>query len=83
MNKLIFADVKQEILAALNKQREDLGITETVGLVDGFINNPLSREVSNTLMIGGPTVPMIILVGEKSGRVYPFALKVLLPDKEI
>ena len=81
MNKIIFADVKQDILDALQKLPQDAGITEKVGLVDGFINNPLSRELSDSIIIGGPSVPMVLLVGETTGRVYFFALKILLPGK--
>lgn len=81
MNKIVFADVKQDILDALQKLPQDAGITEKVGLVDGFINNPLSRELSDSIIIGGPSVPMILLVGETTGRVYFFALKILLPGR--
>jgi hypothetical protein len=81
MNKIAFADIKQDILEALKKLPEDAGITEGVDLVDGFINNPLNKDLTDSIMIGGPTVPMILLVGQKSGRVYLFALKRLLPGK--
>lgn len=81
MNKLKFADVKEDILAALENLPEESGITEKVGLVDGFINNPLSRELTDSLIIGGPTVPMVLLVGEKTGRIYLFALKALLSGR--
>jgi hypothetical protein len=81
MKKLIFADVKDDILAALNKVRDDAGITEPVGLIDGFITNPISGELVNAILVGGPCVPMVMLVGEKTGRLYFFALKTLLPGR--
>jgi hypothetical protein len=81
MKKLIFEDVKEEILAALNNLPDEVGITETVGLVDGFITNPVSGELTNSLLIGGPCLPMVMLVGEKTGRIYFFALKTLLPNR--
>ena len=81
MNKIVFADIKQDILTALKNLPKEAGIIEQVGLVDGFINNPLSRELTDSIIIGGPSVPMILLVGEKTGRVYLFALKVLLPGR--
>lgn len=83
MKKVFFADVKQDILKALNNLPKDVGITEKVGLVDGFVSNPVTGEVTNSLMIGGPTLPMIVVIGEKSGRVYFFALKILLPNIKI
>lgn len=81
MNKIKFADVKEDILAAIKNLPKESGITEKVGLVDGFINNPLSRELTDSLIIGGPTVPMVLLVGEKTGRIYFFALKALLSGR--
>ena len=79
--KIIFEDVKEEILAALNKVRDDAGITEPVGLIEGFFNNQLNTEPTNKLFLSGPYVPMVMLVGEKTGRLYLFALKALLPGR--
>jgi len=79
--KLMFADVKEDILTALNKVRTEAGITETVGLVDGFINSSLHTEVTDSIIIGGPIVPMIMLVGKNTGRIYLFALNILLPGR--
>ena len=82
MKKVVFSELKNEILEALNKVIADAGITEKVGLVDGFLNDPVTHELTDSLVIGGPRVPMVMLIGEKSGRVYLFALKILLPDLE-
>jgi hypothetical protein len=81
MKKLLFADIKQELLEVLEKLLQDTDIKEKVGLVDGFVNDPVSNELTDALVIGGPRVPMVMLVGEKTGRVYLFALKVLLPGR--
>lgn len=82
MGKIVFASIKQRILEALEAAVKESGINETVGLVDGFLNDPVTHELTDSLVIGGPRVPMVMLVGEKSGRVYLFALKILLPDLE-
>ena len=64
----------------LNKLMDDLGINESVSIVDGFANQPFQKELSGSFKIGGNTIPMVMLVGNKTGRVYYFALKALLPD---
>jgi hypothetical protein len=44
------------------------------------MNEPFSKEISSSFVIGGPTVPMIMLLGNNSGQIYLFALKIILPD---
>lgn len=78
---LMFTDeIKQKIIA--NLKVRDLGIGEDVTLISGFINQPINRKLSNDLVVGGPTLPMVILVGNMTGRVYLFALKAILNGKE-
>lgn len=77
---LTFTDeIRQKIIA--NLKVRDLGIGEEVTLINGFINQPFNKKLSNDLVIGGPTIPMIILVGNTTGRVYLFALKAILNDE--
>lgn len=78
-----FSEHKEKIQEALNSRLantafsgEDKGFT----LVDGFFNLPIQDELSGDIIIGGPTIPMISIVGNSTGRMYFFALKVLLPD---
>ena len=82
MKKLIFSEIKQELLQALEKSIENsVDIKEKLILVDGFVNDPITNELTDALVIGGPRVPMVMLVGENTGRVYWFAVKTLLPGK--
>jgi hypothetical protein len=83
MEPIKFSDYKQKIIEALNKKGASLGVNEPVTLVDGFINQPIQNEISGSFVIGGPTIPMIMIVGKSSGRIYLFALKALLPDEKI
>ena len=76
-----FSDIKQRIESEIKARKIDFG--EQVTLFDGFINQPFCRELSGSYVIGGPTVPMIILVGNKSGQLYFFALKALLTDLDL
>lgn len=73
-----FADKKQDILKELEKRLADSGISEDVTLIDGFVNQPVYMELTDSLVLGGPTIPMIMLLGKKSGRIYLFALKAIL-----
>jgi len=72
-----FKKYKNKILKALKKR--DLNIDEPCSLIEGFFNPLIHDELSFGLVICGPSVIMIYLVGNKSGRLYPFALKALLP----
>ena len=78
-----FADLKKDIKEVLKKRSELIGISESVTLVDGFITEPFKMELSGAFTVGGPTIPLIMLVGDKSGRVYFFALRALLPELKL
>lgn len=80
---LKFSDYKDQIIKALQKRQTSLGIHEPVTLIDGFVNQPIQKELTGGFVFGGPTIPMIAVVGNNSGRIYFFALKILLPDIEL
>jgi len=80
-----FSDKKQQITDAIQAK---LRVTPIIGengftIVEGFIMQPISSEVSGNMIIGGPTIPLVAIVGNTSGRMYYFALKALLPDINI
>jgi hypothetical protein len=79
MESIKFEEYKQKIIAALGA-KDNLGITESVTLIDGFVNQPIQNELSGAFMVGGPAIPMIMLLGNNSGHIYYFALKAVLPD---
>lgn len=83
MSLLKFSEIKPKLINALQSKSAQLGVNEPVTLVDGFVNQPFQSELSGSFVIGGPTIPMVMLVGNNTGRVYFFALKVLLPDVDI
>ncbi len=76
-----FEDIKPKLLSVLEQKAEALG--EPVSLIEGFVSGPFSTELSDSVILGGPTVPMVMLLGKESGRLYFFALKVLLKNIEI
>ncbi|HAU0185367.1 hypothetical protein SC810_00065 [Legionella pneumophila serogroup 1] len=75
-----FTDYREKIIQELNNKKVFWGINEPVSLIDGFINQPIQQELSGNIVIGGPTIPMVAVVGNNSGRIYYFALKALLPS---
>jgi hypothetical protein len=75
-----FEDVKEDILKQLQEPNRKIVINEPVSLVDGFVSQPFSTGLSNSVVIGDPTIPMIMLLGNNSGQVYFFALKAILKD---
>jgi hypothetical protein len=78
-----FAANKALITQRIQEKLRENGIVDPAGfsLVDGFIMQPLSAEVSGNLTLGGPTLPLVAVVANTSGRVYYFAAKALLPSE--
>ncbi|HAT9260032.1 TPA: hypothetical protein JBC74_00005, partial [Legionella pneumophila subsp. pneumophila] len=62
-----FTDYREKIIQELNNKKVFLGINEPVSLIDGFINQPIQQELSGNIVIGGPTIPMVAVVGNNSG----------------
>jgi hypothetical protein len=80
-----FIEIKGDLIKELNLKltQKKIQINEKVTIIDGFVNQPLSMELSGSFIIGGPAVPMIMLIGNDSGQIYYFALKALLPNVQI
>lgn len=78
-----FTDFKDRINEGLINRLGSVpfpGETEGFTLIDGFFNTPIYDELMDGLLIGAPTVPMIAILGNKTGRMYFFALKAIVPD---
>jgi hypothetical protein len=71
----VFPDYKDQIVKALKDKMIFADIQETVSLIDGFIDQPIHNELTNNFVIGCSTIPMIAVVGNRSGRVYFFCIK--------
>lgn len=78
-----FADLRQRIIEKLKERSERVGIAESVTVLDGFVTEPFKTELTGAFTVGGPTIPMVVLLGNESGRIYFFALKALLPELEL
>lgn len=87
MQSIKFEDYKQQIVEALDRNLKS-SASPFVGengftLIDGFFSQPFQKEMSGNFVIGGPALPMVAIVGNTTGRVYFFALKILLPSIKI
>ena len=56
---------------------------EGFAIVQGFFNTPIHQALEGNIIIGGPSVPMVAIVGQESGLIHFFALKVLMPELDI
>jgi len=85
MNPVIFEEHRKQIEDAVNIRIKNGSIKDPLGfiLIDGFINMSYNKKVENSIVVGGPSVPCISVVGKSTGLVYTFALKVLLPNIQI
>jgi len=81
-----FATLKGQITAALNQKFLNgaafMGENQGFTLVDGFVMQTLQDNPAG-FVIGGKSVPMVMVVGNATGRVYYFALKALVPSVNI
>lgn len=77
-----FSEIKNDLMLVLKQKITDCKLQDEEGftLVEGFVNVPILGEVSSSVIIGGPNIPSIAIVGNSTGRIYSFAVKVLLPD---
>jgi len=80
-----FEELKPKIQEAIEAKLKGSPIVDEDGfiLVDGFFMPGFQKEISGSFVIGGPSVPAVAIVGKTTGRIYYFALKVLLPDLDI
>jgi hypothetical protein len=83
MKQTKFEDVQEELLKKIREKLDKNPIpNETDGftIVGGFSYMPIHNNISGNIVIGGPTLPIVLLVGNSTGIVYTFALKVIMPE---
>jgi len=85
MDPVIFDTYKKEIEDAINVRIKSGLIKDPNGfiLLDGFFNMTHNKKIDNSIIVGGPTVPCVSVVGKSTGLIYTFALKVLVPSIQI
>jgi hypothetical protein len=86
MAELNFDQYKVRITNAIQQRIAQSSLPGEVSgftLVDGFIMQAIQETLGEGLVLGGPAIPMVAIVGNATGRVYFFAFKALLPDVEL
>jgi len=82
MNPINFNEYKDRIISALEnkgfRMRTEGVNVQQYALIDGFINQPIYNQLSNNVVIGGPTVPMIMIVKIGTGELSFFPVKALI-----
>jgi len=48
-------------------------------LIDGFVNQQLQNTLTGGIVVGGPSIPCVVVV-DKTGKLHYLALKIVLPD---
>lgn len=79
-NDYKFSEISASLLKSLKEKDLDLG--EPCYLFEGIFETIFCKEIKKSAPFAGPTVPMIALIGEKTGRVHFFALKAILKDEQ-
>lgn len=85
MSTIKFSDIKPQLQQILQEKLNEKILPDEGGfvLIEGFMALPIQSEISNNIVIGVPNIPTVGIVGNKSGRIYTFALKAILPNIEI
>jgi len=72
---------KQQIIKALQEKGAVLPCprcgNQNFTLIDGYFNQSLQKELSNNLIIGGPSIPSVGVVCNKCGFISSHAIGVL------
>lgn len=77
---MIFSELRDQILSALQNPDRKFDIPEQVALYEAFVGVPFFSLMSNQTESQG-IVPFVMLMSS-SGQTYFISLKVLLPDLE-
>lgn len=73
-----FPSYQSDILEALKTKA---GLSGNWTIMDFFVNQPIQKEISGNLTIGGPALPLVLVMNQTTGEMKYFSLKFLLGDK--
>jgi hypothetical protein len=84
VEKIEFENIKLELISAIEKRLiVENRVPDDFTLLESFFNHPIQNELSEQIILGAPTIPMIALIKKTSGQIYFYALKALLPNLPI
>ena len=82
MNPIDFQQHREAIITALEarglRMRGDGVLNPEYLLVDGFVNQPIYNQLSNNVVIGGPTIPMVVVANIHTNELRFFPVKALI-----
>jgi hypothetical protein len=76
-----FEEIEQEIRDHLDEFLKNKGIHEPVFLVNSLLTLTSDRKLPSHLSIG-EELPMALLLGEESGRLYCFSVNAIIANKK-
>jgi hypothetical protein len=75
MKEIKFCEYNKKITKVIQEKLNENPICEEKDffLIQGFFNYPIQQEIAaGEILIDGITVPMVAIVGKKTGRIYFF-----------
>ncbi len=75
-----FQNNKEKIQQGLQKIAGPAGLSGDLTLVDGLVFLDIQQDPNVISLGGGPRIPMVVVIDNKTGRVHQFALKIVCPD---
>lgn len=80
-----FEDIKHDLINALNNiyKNHDSEVQGKLVLLTGFVHIYFMNESEENLFKAHAMVPSIAIANQKTGQVFHYAVKALLPDLEI
>ncbi len=82
MDKIVYKEIEAQLVKAINQNTatDQYFKDNQFELVGGIINTPLMPELTSELTLGGPTIPMVLVVNKKTKELKFFPLRALLPN---
>jgi hypothetical protein len=79
-----FENEKPRLLEALEANIKGTELEgKALSLIEGFLMPNVLMTITGETVLGGPNMPMVALMENKSGKLHFFALKALRPDLDI
>ena len=74
-----FKKYSEAILKKL-KENKNLTLQGNWTIMEFFVNQSIQEEISGNIVIGGPTLPLVVMMNTDTGEVKYFSLKFLIGD---
>lgn len=75
-----FQKNKDKIQSGLERIAPMADLSGDLTLVDGLVFLDIQKNPNIVSIGGGPRIPMVVVIDNKTGRIHQFALKIVCPD---